>query len=144
MVLSQFVQQMAVYYLIDNKWSVYCSVHWCPSFIMYLCHGYLIATFKIYYTVYQPIYWAFKFSYSLLTASASTPKIPYQSGLSVNRPWSLICFHLQVSFFSKSQPVLSVLSEWWLFFGMILLCGLSHHLSAWRAVSLLLCIVLDC
>ncbi len=51
-----------------------------PASIAYLCHMYLITTFKILYIEYWPIYQISEFSYSLISLSASAPKIPYWSG----------------------------------------------------------------
>ncbi len=50
------------------------------AFITYLCLTYLITTFKILVTEYRPICQIPEFSYSLISVSASVPKIPYWSG----------------------------------------------------------------
>ncbi len=51
-----------------------------PASGMYLCHTYLITTFKI-YRKYHPRYQTSEFSYSLISALA--PKLPYRSGPSI-------------------------------------------------------------
>ncbi len=48
--------------------------------ITYLCHMYLITTFKILVIEYPPIYWMSEFSCFLILVLASALRIPYRSG----------------------------------------------------------------
>ncbi len=53
--------------------------------ITYLCHTYLITTFKILYVEYRPIRGMSEFSYSLISLTASAPKILHRLGPTLDR-----------------------------------------------------------
>ncbi len=57
-----------------------------PASITYLCHTYLITTFKILYREYRLIYRISEFSYSLVSVTAPAPKITYCSGPTIDSP----------------------------------------------------------
>ncbi len=46
-----------------------------PALITYLCHTYLITTFKILVIEYRPIYRVLEFSYPLISVSALATKV---------------------------------------------------------------------